>query len=239
MLLFYRWTLLFVGVWLGFESISFWQRGDEAIDGSTHIRGSLGVHNMACPDPEHIQSRYVKESYEESRHAGFYYELAFKDVTQPRLCKCNTSNKTLTSPSTLHDDFSIECAGQLYHSDLSFEWNSSKRGVMIGYWNNFSLIKGVTFPNTIVDVGWNDGEDYIMAHFQYDWVIEFQCKDREVLVRKIIEYYGINFYSKSFDARDVLVDKMLRVATEIGLASFLHSGLELHLVDHTHCLENH
>jgi hypothetical protein len=38
-----------------------------------------------CPTPEDIQSPFVKNAYEEAKHQGFYYELAFKDVTQPQV----------------------------------------------------------------------------------------------------------------------------------------------------------
>ncbi len=36
-----------------------------------------------CPTPEDIQSPFIKNEYAEAKHQGFYYELAFKDVTQP------------------------------------------------------------------------------------------------------------------------------------------------------------
>ena len=87
----------------------------------------------SCPDPESIQSSFVKDAYVETNHVGLYHELAFKDITQPRICKCITSNKYLLSPDVLQDDFNIECGGRVYHSDLSFDLNvDERRGYMIG-----------------------------------------------------------------------------------------------------------
>jgi hypothetical protein len=204
---------------------------------------SRGCHRLpsTCPAPEDIQSDYVRQNYEEYKHIGFYYELAFKDLTQPRGCKCITSNKTLvTSTTTLRDDFNVECAGQVYHSNLSFDLNTNpeKKGTMIGRWNNFSLVKDVTFPNTIVDVGWRS-RDRDERTLQYDWVIEFQCKDTHVLGHRFIEYYGLNFYSRTYDDGDAIMGQMLQVAVDRGLADFLYTGLEVYRVDHTICLQDH
>jgi hypothetical protein len=203
---------------------------------------SRGCHRLpsTCPAPEDIQSDYVRQNYQEHKHAGFYYELAFKDFTQPRGCKCITSNKTLTSPTTLRDDFSIQCAGQVYHADLSFDLKSNleKKGTMIGSWYNFSLVKDVTFPNTIVDVGLRS-QDRDECSLQYDWVIEFQCKDTQVLGHQFIEFYGLNFYSRTYDDGDVIMGEMLQAAVDRGLGDFLYTGLEVYRVDHTNCLQDH
>jgi len=42
------------------------------------------------------------------------YELAYKDLTQPRFCKCITSNKQLKTPQRLFDTFGISCFGIRY-----------------------------------------------------------------------------------------------------------------------------
>ena len=191
-----------------------------------------------CPEPEDIQSWFVKNLYNEDQHTGLYYEIAFKDVTQPRICKCITSTKSLSKPNKdlLIDDFGIQCSGHVYHSDLSFDLVSGKRGYMIGKWNNFWPMKGVEFPNTIVDVGlnpWTGGK--------YDWVIEFQCKQGSKIFNwqeDWIQYYGINFYSREYDDRERLED-MIQAARSRGLGPFLDSGLDLFIVDHENCIEDH
>jgi hypothetical protein len=187
-----------------------------------------------CPTPEDIQSPFVKNEYEEAKHQGFYYELAFKDVTQPRVCKCITSNKTIISEDTLQDDFNIQCAEKVYNADLSFDLNvDNRRGYMIGRWNSFSPLKGVSFPNTIVDVGVNPKTG------EYDWAIEFQCKQGQTIFGyDRIQYSGLNFYSKQFDDPN-LVQLMEHVSQERGLGPFLDTGLSLFVVDHTGCLQDH
>ena len=205
-----------------------------------------------CPNPDEIQSWYVQNFYSEHNHVGLYYELAYKDVTQPRICKCITSNKTLSSKDNnnnnrvLNDDFGIQCHGRVYHSNLSFDLfdendtNNYRRGYMIGKWNNFLPMKGVTFPNWIVDVGVNPSTG------TYDWVIEFQCKQGWKLFdssKDWIQYYGINFYSREYnydnDGENERLQVMIDAARRHGLGPFLDSGLDLFVVDHTNCIEDH
>jgi hypothetical protein len=200
------------------------------------LLGKRSSQPSICPASEDIQSDFVKEEYQEHKHAGFYYELAFKDATQPRGCKCITSNKTIVSNNTLRDAFNIQCAGRIYHCALSFDLNvdPSRRGYMIGRWNNFSLAKDISFPNTIVDVGVNK------ATGEYDWIIELQCKQTSVLGFNWIQYYGLNFYSKTYTNQLKVVGEMIRVARERGLGDFIESGLALYLVEHTpDCLIDH
>jgi hypothetical protein len=187
-----------------------------------------------CPTPDELQSPFVKHAYLEEKHQGFYYELAFKDVTEPRICKCVTSNKTMTSENTLQDDFSIQCSGKVFYSDLSFDLNvdSNRRGYMIGRWNNFGPLKGVSFPNYIVDVGVDPKTG------EYEWAIEFQCIQGNTFGRDWIKYYGLNFYSKNYDDPSVL-QVMENAARERGLGPFLDSGSKLFAVDHTDCLQDH
>ena len=37
-----------------------------------------------CPPPSDIQSKKVKESFDDKKMEGFWYELAMRDKTQPR-----------------------------------------------------------------------------------------------------------------------------------------------------------
>jgi hypothetical protein len=188
-----------------------------------------------CPAPEELQSWFVKHAYSEENHVGFYYETAFKDVTQPRICKCVTSNKTLLSKDLLQDSFNVQVSGQVYHADLSFDLNvdTNRRGYMIGKWNSFLPMRGVSFPNYIVDVGVNPWTG------KYEWVIEFQCKQgKNPFSSDWIEYYGLNFYSREYDNPETLA-KMVDVARKRGLGPFLDSGSDLFVVDHTNCIQDH
>ena len=188
-----------------------------------------------CPSGDELQSIFVKKSYSEEKHQGLYYEIAFKDVTQPRMCKCITSNKTIVSNDTLQDDFYIQCSGEVHYANLSFHLNvdRNKRGYMIGRWNDFGPFKGVSFPNYIVDVGVDPSSG------EYEWVIEFQCiQGKKIFGRNWIEYYGLNFYSKTYND-PTLLGTMESAARRRGLGPFLDNGLSLFPVDHTGCLQDH
>ena len=78
-----------------------------------------------CPTPDQLQSEYVKNHFETNKMQGFWYEIAMKDATQPRFCKCQTSNKTFHEvANTIQDDFRIECEGRVYLNKLSFNLTS-------------------------------------------------------------------------------------------------------------------
>ena len=184
-----------------------------------------------CPVPEALQSEFVRTGYAEQNHQGFFYEIGHKDATQPHACKCTTSNKTL-SGDRLQDDFYIQCYNKVYYANLSFVIDNERPGYMTGTWNNFPLLRDVAFPNTIVDVGVNPETG------EYEWIIEFQCKQAKILWYQWVSFYGINFYSRRYDDPNQ-VDEMARRARERGLGPFLDSGSNLYVVDHTGCLQDH
>lgn len=85
---------------------------------------------------------------------GFYYELATKDITQPHLCACTTSNKTLSdNGQQLFDNFVLQCPDvpgmrQKYPSPLSFNVTEVP-GLLDGKWN-VPILSFLTFPDTVV-----------------------------------------------------------------------------------------
>ena len=188
-----------------------------------------------CPTIDELQSPYVKNYYSEFKHQGLYYEIAFKDVTQPRICKCITSNKTMISKERLQDDFYIQCNGKIFYSNLSFDLDveSNRRGYMIGHWNDFEPMKNVSFPNYIVDVGLDTKTG------EYTWAIEFQCiQGKTTFGRAFIKYYGLNFYAKTYDDPNIL-KTMEKAARKQGLGPFMDSGSNLFRVNHSGCLQDH
>jgi hypothetical protein len=117
---------------------------------------ATAASQLSCQTPEELQSEWVKANFNESKMEGFWYELAMKDITQPRFCKCTTSNKTVrTDINMIYDTFTPECFGQPYPSDLSFVLTNTP-GVVVGTWNGIPLLNRVRFPNTVVDVGVNN-----------------------------------------------------------------------------------
>ena len=189
---------------------------------------------LSCPSPEQLQSEWIQSNFNESKMEGFWYELAMKDITQPRLCKCSTSNKTVrTDLSTIYDTFTIECFGQAYPSDLSFEL-TGKPGIMAGTWNGIPLVSRLQFPNTIVDVGVNN------ITGEYEWMIEFQCIQKPRFGgREKLKFYAFNFYSREYASMEDRIRLMEQKARERGLGPFIDTGRSLAIIDHTNCTAGH
>ena len=54
---------------------------------------SLATH-PTCEAMESYQASYVKNTYNISKHMGFYYELAFRDLyPPPPMCDCQHTQK--------------------------------------------------------------------------------------------------------------------------------------------------
>jgi hypothetical protein len=191
----------------------------------------------SCPSPRDLQSDYVKQYFEASKMQGLWYELAYKDVTQPRTCTCQTSEKRIDSNDStqLNDAFRIECAGNVYFANLTHTFTNIP-GVMTATWN-LPLMDRIDFPNTVVDVGINN------ATGEYDWMVEFQCIQSRLFGS--IVFHAFNFYSKEYFAEDekCLEEERLKVmemaARKQGLAPFFDSGLPIKVVNHSDCIHGH
>ena len=184
-----------------------------------------------CPTPAELQSDFVKTSFNQSKMEGFWYELAMKDCTQPRMCSCQTSNKT-NDGGIMRDEFSLQCAGDTYFANLTFELHEAP-GVMDATWNSIiPLVNRIVFPNTVVDVE----ED---AEGEYEWMIEFQCvAGRPIFGIDWIAFYAFNFYSRTYDDPK-RVEIMEARARQRGLGPFIDHWANLKIIDHSDCLYGH
>ena len=195
-----------------------------------------------CPSPESLQSAFIKSNFNVSLMQNLYYELAFHDITQPRICQCQTSNKTLSvDHSVLYDDFRIQCSGRVYRSNLTFRLISDTTPFMYSKWNNFpllgKLVQKIAFPNTIVD-GEIVYDEKNRASFQ--WIIEFQCIDGSFLgLFHRIKFFAMNFYHQSFLNQTVNIQIMQARGRAAGLGSFIDHLRGMKIVNHTGCVENH
>jgi hypothetical protein len=180
-----------------------------------------------CPLPSDIQSKKVKESFDDTKMEGFWYELAMKDVTQPRMCKCQTSEKVVTE-TIIYDNFTIECAGDIYFNDLTFE--RLDHGVSVGTWNGIMFVDQVEFPNTLVDYKENDDGSY-------EWFIEFQCVDGPEWLGNA--FYAFNFYAASYENANETITEMEKSFRAAGLGAYIDTGLPMAIIDHTNCLYGH
>ncbi|KAL3897235.1 MAG: hypothetical protein SGCHY_003554 [Lobulomycetales sp.] len=175
-----------------------------------------------CPTFKQLQSPRLAESFSLDKFAqnDRFYEIAYKDLTQPRFCKCITSEKRINGSEIL-DNFTIQCAGQPYSSDLHFEITDSP-GVFQGTWNQGGISLPWVFPDTVVDVGVNKKTG------QYDWVVEFQCLDGA----RGVSFYAFNFYSR------VNTDEFYQDMLDVAMAKFpefVMNGNQIKKVDHTDC----
>mmetsp|Transcript_9992 Transcript_9992/g.22268 ORF Transcript_9992/g.22268 Transcript_9992/m.22268 type:complete len:213 (-) Transcript_9992:413-1051(-) len=198
----------------------------------------LGTHSLTdaaiptkCPKPEQLQTDTVKKSFDESKMEGFWYELAMKDATQPRVCKCQTSQKIVSLiEREIRDDFTIECYGNVYHNDLRFNLTDVP-GVSVGTWK-LPVVDRIRFPNTVVDYGEN-------ADGTYDWMIEFQCVQAPDWTGERIAFYAFNFYSRTYADADERIPVMESRARARGLGPFIDEGRDLAIVEHSGCLYGH
>ncbi|KAJ3270233.1 hypothetical protein HDV01_000450 [Terramyces sp. JEL0728] len=182
---------------------------------------------LKCPNPSDIQSDYVKSQFDLSKFADgrMYYEIAYKDITQPRICDCITSNKTIGA-GQLRDAFSLRCGGRPQHSDLRFNYTETP-GVFTGIWNqkNLAFLSHLRFPDTVVDVGHRVLPDGSVV---YDWALEFQC----IEFHGVVAFYAFNFYSHTNTME--FYDPMMTAFKQAGLARFLQ-GLPIQTVKHDNC----
>jgi len=184
-----------------------------------------------CPPPSELQSAFVKSSFNQSKMDGFWYELAMKDVTQPRICSCQTSNKT-NDGNTLRDTFSLQCAGDTYFANLTFAIQPTP-GVLNAKWNSIiPFVDRIVWPNTVVDV-----EEDVEGN--YEWMIEFQCiQGRPLFGIDWIAFYAFNFYSRRYDDEG-RVEVMEARARQRGLGPFIDHWAKMAIMNHSDCLHGH
>ena len=188
--------------------------------------------SLRCP--KDVRSDWVKENFtlKDLADGEMTYELAYKDITQPRVLKCITGRKTLLDNSTiLYDDFRVQVLDTVIPSNLTFYTvdelgNPLERGVMNGKWN-YGILKYLNFPNQIVDVGYEKKEN---GTYHYKWIVEFQC----IEVFGYVAFYAFNFYSKTNTMENY--QAMYDTAVKHGLQPFIDElPNKIKIVDHTDC----
>merc|ERR1719469_1822607 len=141
------------------------------------IIGAIALTNIAmamrCPKQLDIQVAGLVEKFSIDQFVGDqpYYEIAYHDKTQPLICGCQISRKSMDAEdkTLIHDDGSILCPwdaedphyGHVYDQPLRFH-TTENPGILDGDWN---LTPGVVYPDTVVAVGFPDiaGEPYRWA----------------------------------------------------------------------------
>ena len=193
----------------------------------THTR------RLSCVLP--VQAAHVATTFDFARDVpGFYYELAFHDVTQRPLCpappRCITSQKTVQVHSDgvryVNDTWDLQCFGHPYPQTLLFNEtadNGSLRGYVPTTLIPF-LPKGIlsdyVFADTIID--YKSGPD--------GWLLELQC----VEALGSVKFVGINMYAKL--KTEAAFGEMYAAAMARGLGFWMNAKpWGLSRVNHTDC----
>jgi len=173
------------------------------------------------------------KDYDIKEIEGFYYELAYHDITQYPMCpdkhsRCITSSKAVqTYPDGqkfVNDTWHLSCFGKSYPEELLFNV-TDEPGHLKGYISPRYLpilkhkISSLVFPDTVVD--YKPG--------LHGWVIEIQCM--EGLGRVL--FVALNFYSK--DKSEANFNEMNAAARARGLGFYMDAGFGLSRVDHSNC----
>ena len=181
------------------------------------------------------QAPHVATDFDFDRDVpGYYYELAFHDLTQRPLCpsapRCITSEKAVQTHTDgvryVNDTWDLQCFGHPYPQTLLFnrtEHNGYLRGYVPTTLIPFlpkGIVSSLVFPDTIVDFKSGPG----------GWLLELQC----VEAFGVVKFVGINFYSKL--KTEVAFNEMYAAAMARGLGLWMNSKLwGLSRVNHTDC----
>jgi hypothetical protein len=164
---------------------------------------------------------------------GYYYELAFHDVTQYPLCpsssRCITSEKAIQTHSDgvkyVNDTWNLQCFGHAYPQTLLFNV-TDQPGYLKGYVPTTKIpflpknvVASTIFPDTVVD--FKPGPE--------GWALEFQCVEWMGRVR----FIGINYYSKL--KTEAAFQEMDKAARARGLGFYMDAGFGLRRVNHSNC----
>ena len=189
----------------------------------TVISSCAAFNYTKCPFPWELQSEKVKQSFNLTKFVGVYSVLALHDYTQYPVCpspRCMRSHKVWDqSLHQIKDTFDIVCVGKDYPNSFTFNITDTP-GYFRGTW---SLVPGILFPDTVVDVQEANG--------QYEWVTEFQCVERWGHVW----FVGINWYSRIQNATQDYIEHILDRSRERGLGMYMDKGEGVRIVDQKDC----
>ena len=176
-----------------------------------------------CPASHEIMAEKVAKTFDMNKFVGTYYEQALHDYTQYPTCprvSCIRSQKEFTDAgdgkSQIKDTFTLGCFGHAYTFPYYFnttEVNGSLDGFILNAPVWWKVLFQLEYPDTIVD--FKESED----GGQYEWVIEFQCRQKDKLFKQgqKIGFTGFNFYTRDQNPGDDVFEEMKQAATDAGL----------------------
>jgi len=199
-------------------------------------------HPACAAALETYQADYVASTYNVSKHMGFYYELAFRDLYPAApMCDCQHTTKILPdrngqANTDYYENFNFQCgppSKPSKHMDVQNVITMNRTaGLATGVYEQ-TIVKtfGIGIPGFMnsafktVTVAFNDtGAD------QYEWVVEFTCGGLPLLFSG--GFVGINLYSRV--KSEANLQAMLAAVKSLNLNWTLDSswGLGFHKVPH-------
>lgn len=191
-------------------------------------------NNTKCPAFWELQAPHVATDFRPEDFPGYYYELAFHDLTQRPLCpanpQCITSSKTVQTHADgvkfVNDTWDLSCFGHAYPQELLFNFTEHP-GYVLGYvpvtkipFLPAGVVAGMVFPDTVVD--FKTGPE--------GWLLELQC----VEALGHVMFVGINFYSKT--KTEAAYQEIEAAGRARGLGLWFDSKpFGLSRVDHSNC----
>lgn len=209
-------------------------------------KGAVDSPHPSCAPIETYQADYVQKEYNLSRHMGFYYELAFRDLYPgPPMCDCQHTTKRPDADGSgnYFEDFNFQC-GPLpgYRAkpmpirtviELNRSSVDDKRAV---YTQTITRAMGLNIPkwmHSSFDTGVIAFDQ--SGDGQYEWVIEFTCGG----LRSIFSggFVGLNLYSRTLSHKNL--DTMLGVVKSLNLSWVLEKDFYKPNHNESICLYNY
>ena len=147
---------------------------------------ALETAHPKCLAMEQYQASYVQMNYNVTKHMGFYYEMAFRDLYPgPPLCDCQHTFKSLDSNSTAnyHEWFNFQCSPSKHVAPMIvqnlIDLNTTLQKPSAVYSQTITKSIGMNIPKFMESsfstavIAFEENKDD--NDFQYEWVIEFTC----------------------------------------------------------------
>ncbi|CAN0073338.1 unnamed protein product [Pylaiella littoralis] len=164
------------------------------------------------------------EGFDVDKYMGIWYELAYHDWTQIKICGCTRFNMTRTD-DRIKDAFTTKCP---YEADAGETFLINMREVVDS--RNPGSFKEYAFynkwDNKVVALWEGSGGSH-----DYERAIQLQCV--EVLGRRA--FVGINFLSRKPSVSPREMSEMFQQARLLGLAGIGGSPAEMEIVRHEGC----
>ena len=199
-------------------------------------------NDTLCPAYWELQDAEKMAKFDLDKFVGTYYELAFHDRTQYPTCPEPSCVRTVKSwnpavgdgKQQIIDEFTLGCFGHSYTNPLYFNVTAHP-----GYFDAFVkdppwwwkiFEPGSDYPDTVVDYKVNEETG------EYDWVIEFQCRQKEgELGKEHVKFTGINFYSKVKVLSVEDLQNFENAGRARGLGFYMDEGVGVTILDQSKC----